>query len=188
MGYGADLNGNITSLDHLSPRDATASIQIELSPGVFITREGPTGFSFARSADNAPFIFGFQDSFNPDVIPIYNFGQASGSFLAKGITVGGVFEPASQSWDGELLLAVGAFTGPVGGSSGLGWNPSGPNKAAIVFNSTAATSIRDAEVRFEVLPEPSFSMLGGLTTLALLASRRGHRRHGTCGLLPKSPA
>jgi hypothetical protein len=156
-GYGMDLLGGITAMDHKSPRDASAATA---------TAEGPAGFTFARSADNVPFIAGFQDTSNPDVIPIYGLGQETSSAIAKGITFNGVFEGAT--WDAELVLATGQYTGlkPT-------FNPVSPNATANVFVGTQGLAVRAPETTNNVvvpaIPEPAtfagFAMIGVVAAL-----------------------
>jgi hypothetical protein len=160
-GYGMDLLGTILTMDHQSPRDASAE-----KAGL----EGPTGFTLGRSGDNLPFIAGFQDTSNPDVIPIYGLGQDAGGFAAQGITVGGTFEPTNQMWGAELLLAAGTYQGvaPI-------FNPVSPNATANVWVNNSGLAVRAPESIERVvvqIPEPATVAMSGLALIGLAAARR----------------
>jgi hypothetical protein len=161
-GFGMDLLGGILTLDHKSPRDASAE-----KAGL----EGPTGFTLGRSADNVPFIAGFQDTGNPDVIPIYGLGTAAGGngFADQQIVVGGTFEPNPGVWQAELILATGTYAGlaPT-------FNPVSPNATANVFVNNTGLAVRAPETieRLVVIPEPTtVAMLGMIGAVAALRRR-----------------
>ena len=162
-GYGGDLTGNILSLDNQSPRDPTAQKGSQM---------GPAGFTFARSMDNVPFVVGYQDTSQPNVIPIYGFGQTASSFAAEGIIVGGA-NVEGVVWDAELLLATGTFSGAT-----PGWIEFGLNRGAVVFNNNMSRTVRGPEsLIYSVIysvPEPPTAgvCILGMASFALINRRR----------------
>jgi hypothetical protein len=130
-GYGFDLLGGVATLQHLSP----ASLAGQTS-----TTTGPAGFTLARSKDDVSYAAGFQNIVDPDFVPIYGLGSRTSSFSAEGVTPLGT--PRSASWDAELLLAKGTYTGSF---ESLAFNPYGPNSAANVFNAVGQSHVRMPE-------------------------------------------
>jgi hypothetical protein len=131
-GYGFDLLGDVTSLQHLSPGT------LEAQSG---SAAGPAGFTLARSGDNRSSAYAFQNIADPSLLPIYGMGVQASSFAAEGITP--VDTPRSTEWDAEIVLATGSYNGSF---DSLAFNPYGPNSGANVFEGVGQTKVRSPEI------------------------------------------
>jgi hypothetical protein len=150
--YGFTITG-VATANHLAPWAPTAQKG---------AANGPAGFTWMR-VEAPPFYIGYQDPF-PNAFPVYGLGQTAGSFATQGITVVG---PAKgTSWDAELLMAVGTFTGATPQFHV-------PDQLATVFISSTSRIDRHVDrIHFVIAPEPATRYLAVLAPTVLAVTRR----------------
>jgi len=161
-GYGFDLTGNVTALNHTTPASLAAQKGAQI---------GPSGFGLARGQGTSPaFAAGFQDITAANSPLLYNIGIAAGSFTDQGVTPLVQPTPPSRStWEAEFELATGTYTGAF---SSLGFNTAGVNATANVFTALNANTVLGVTPTFVVIPEPATLAIAGMGLIGMLVIRR----------------
>jgi hypothetical protein len=139
--YGIPLTGNVTALDHQSPKADFAN------KGAFA---GAIGFNILRSADGPavnPTLVGSQDITNtaaPNNL-IFNMGESAGSFATEVPPIVPLFGAEQPAWGAPLLIATGTYTGE------LSFNTTSADLVANVFADVGASAAPSATVTTRVI-------------------------------------
>jgi hypothetical protein len=165
--YGVPIVGQVTSLDHRSPR--------ALAENAAGTLSGPVGFTLFRSPDGiSPAslkIAASQDTILPTPFIIYGFGQTPGSIdgvVGDPVVQGGV---ESETWLATPLIASGTMTP----GTRVSINRQSVDLLANVFIAPGSTQAMAATI----VPEPSSMLLAALVVVVAGGCRRGPRLHAS---------
>lgn len=162
-GYGFDLVGNVTALNHTTPTSLAAQKGAQI---------GPSGFGLARGAGTGAnaFAAGFQDITAANSPLLYNIGIAAGSYTSQGVTtLVPPTAPSRSEWDAEFEIATGTYTGSF---ESINFNPTGPNATANVFTALNASTVLGVTPTFVKIPEPATLAIAGLGLVGLFVIRR----------------
>ena len=169
-GFTIGLTG-VTTITNMAPREHYLDVSSNVGDAGFTT------FNSADTANTAETLTGSQDVPGSDYVPIFGFGQASGSVVLPPGNQGAVGKAIQSDYGYPLLLAVGTYSGAP--NSLFFTSPTSANDLANVYTtngSDANTIAPTIDVVTQTLtPEPATLVLLACGWIALLAKRRRGR-------------